>query len=90
MEAQSKGDLIGDAAHLMTPHAGEGVNVAMEDALNLANAIIRSAKCEDVIDALDKEVSVFEDEMMTRASRVQNHSLANTKDMYLNPGAPTR
>ncbi|CAD6582748.1 MAG: hypothetical protein ASARMPREDX12_001023 [Alectoria sarmentosa] len=87
---QSKGDLIGDAAHLMTPHAGEGVNVAMEDALNLANAIIRSAKCEDVIDALDKEVSVFEDEMMTRASRVQNHSLANTKDMYLNPGAPTR
>lgn len=85
---RAKVTLIGDAAHLMTPHAGEGVNVAMEDALNLANAIIRSANCEDVIDALDKEVSAFEDEMMTRASKVQNHSLANTKDMYLNPGAP--
>ena len=85
---RAKVTLIGDAAHLMTPHAGEGVNVAMEDALNLANAVIRSAKCEDVIDALDKEISVFEDEMMTRASKVQNLSLANTKDMYLNPGAP--
>ena len=85
---RAKVTLIGDAANLMTPHAGEGVKVAMEDALNLANAIIRSAKCEDVIDALDKEVSVFEDESRTRASKVQNHSLANTKDMYLNPGAP--
>lgn len=80
--------LIGDAAHLMTPHAGEGGNVAMEDALNLADAIIRSAKCEDVIDELDKEVSVFENEMMARATKVQNHSFANTKEMYLNPGAP--
>lgn len=79
--------LIGDAAHLMTPHAGEGVNVAMEDALNLADAIIRSAKCEDVINELDKEVSVFENEMMARATKVQNHSFADTKEMYLNPGA---
>lgn len=80
--------LIGDAAHLMTPHAGEGVHVAMEDALNLADAIIRSAKCEDVINKLDKEVSVFENEMMARATKVQNHSFANAKEMHLNPGAP--
>lgn len=60
----------------------------MEDALNLADAIIRSAKCEDVINELDKEVSVFENEMMARATKVQNHSFANTKEMYLNPGAP--
>ena len=85
---KAKVTLIGDAAHLMTPHAGEGVNVAMEDALKLAEAIIRSAKSEDAIDALDKEVSVFEDEMMTRATKVQKHSLANTNDMYFNPGAP--
>ena len=85
---RAKVTLIGDAAHLMTPHAGEGVNVAMEDALKLADAIIRSAKSEDLINALDKEVSVFEDEMMTRATKVQKHSLANTEDMYLNPAAP--
>lgn len=72
----------------MTPHAGEGVNVAMECALSLAHAFIHSVESEDTVDALDKEVSTFEDEMMTRAAKVQNHSLGNTKDMCFTPGAP--
>lgn len=85
---RAKATLIGDAAHLMTPHAGEGVNVAMEDALKLAHAIIHSVEAEDTVNALDKGVSAFEDEMMARATKVQKHSLANTEDMYLTPGAP--
>ncbi|KAI3321620.1 monooxygenase [Xylariaceae sp. AK1471] len=32
--------LIGDAAHVMTPFAGVGVNVAMEDALQLARSLV--------------------------------------------------
>jgi 2-polyprenyl-6-methoxyphenol hydroxylase-like FAD-dependent oxidoreductase len=39
-ESRSGVTLLGDAAHLMTPFAGVGVNVAMADALDLAKALI--------------------------------------------------
>lgn len=80
--------MIGDAAHLMTPHAGEGVNVAMNDSLNLANAIIRSAMAGNGSDTLDKEVRLFEEEMFARAAPVQRHSYLNMEDLFFTPGAP--
>ncbi|KAI1139998.1 FAD/NAD(P)-binding domain-containing protein [Hypoxylon sp. FL0543] len=58
--------LIGDAAHLMAPFAGEGVNVAFDDSRKLAAAIIRVVQAGGGLDQLDKEVQAFEEEMFTR------------------------
>ncbi|KAJ4288092.1 hypothetical protein N0V90_012109 [Kalmusia sp. IMI 367209] len=66
--------LIGDAAHLMTPFAGVGVNVAMHDALDLAGAICGTAR-----EKLSDSLRTFEVEMWKRAK--QN---AEATVMYLN------
>jgi 2-polyprenyl-6-methoxyphenol hydroxylase-like FAD-dependent oxidoreductase len=77
--------LIGDAAHLMPP-SGEGVNIAMLDAMNLTQAIVKARETaagdissfQRVLDPLMKE---FEEEMAARAmgeaeqSRQLNESL---------------
>ncbi|KAF2872284.1 hypothetical protein BDV95DRAFT_492060 [Massariosphaeria phaeospora] len=56
--------LIGDAAHLMTPFAGEGVNVGMGDAVVLAREIGMWVKGEKVV---GEAVGAYEGEMRGRA-----------------------
>lgn len=58
--------VIGDAAHVMTPFAGEGVNVGMQDARELAKAIQAAG---ENLNRLDQEVAAFETEMFVRAGR---------------------
>jgi 2-polyprenyl-6-methoxyphenol hydroxylase-like FAD-dependent oxidoreductase len=56
--------LIGDAAHVMTPFAGVGVNVGMTDALVLAKEIIAASKGEK---GLGDATQAYEEEMFPRA-----------------------
>lgn len=58
--------LIGDAAHVMPPFAGVGVNVAMQDALVLAKKIIGVKDLADAT-AVSRAVRDYEGEMFDRA-----------------------
>jgi 2-polyprenyl-6-methoxyphenol hydroxylase-like FAD-dependent oxidoreductase len=55
--------VIGDAAHVMPPYAGEGVNMAMLDALELAESLL-SESISDTRSA----IASFESKMRERAS----------------------
>lgn len=76
--------LIGDAAHLMTPFAGEGVNAAMKDALELSQGITTALRDGT---SLDEAVRKFEMDMFPRNKEVQSKTAYNKNTMF-QPDAP--
>ncbi|KAG8527200.1 uncharacterized protein KY384_008630 [Bacidia gigantensis] len=80
--------LVGDAAHLLTPFAGEGVNLAMEDSMKLAYAIIDSTKAGDSSDKLQERIRKFELDMFARSAPISALSKRQMETMFFTEGAP--
>lgn len=63
--------MLGDAAHRMPPYAGEGVNMAMQDAYELAEALTSG-----------EGIAAYEKKMLSRASDVTAMTLESTERLH--------
>ncbi|MGF7231718.1 FAD-dependent oxidoreductase [Arachidicoccus sp.] len=69
--------MLGDAAHVMPPFAGEGVNMAMLDALELSESLT-----SDKFNTLQEAISFYEINMRKRAAIAAQESLENGERMH--------
>ncbi|TRZ41624.1 FAD-dependent oxidoreductase [Robertkochia solimangrovi] len=76
-ESQANLTIIGDAAHVMPPFAGEGVNMAMLDALELAENLL-----SDNYQTISDAIKSFEINMRKRATKAAKESLENGETMH--------
>lgn len=76
-QAQANLTMLGDAAHLMPPYAGEGVNMAMLDALELSRHLLN----ESYTDALTA-IAAYEGQMRERASETADMTMRSTEALH--------
>ena len=76
-EAQPNLTMLGDAAHLMPPFAGEGVNMAMLDALELSECLL-----DDSFADIHSAISAYEQQMRIRASETAADTLVSTEALH--------
>lgn len=69
--------MLGDAAHVMPPFAGEGANMAMLDALELSECLT-----SDKYENLQEAISFYEMNMRKRAAIAAQESLENGERMH--------
>jgi len=79
--------LLGDAAHVMTPFAGIGVNTAFYDAMELAKQIVAFTNSAEPT-VLDSYVLRYEKAMFEHAHPAQALTEGSKIDMLFTPGAP--
>ncbi|KAF7846031.1 hypothetical protein BT93_L5524 [Corymbia citriodora subsp. variegata] len=73
--------LLGDAAHLMTPFAGVGVNAAMADALELARGLIKYTKAKGA-GSLAGTLKTYEDELFPRGEMFAQKTVNNMEKHF--------
>ncbi|MDR3713842.1 MAG: NAD(P)/FAD-dependent oxidoreductase [Puia sp.] len=69
--------MLGDAAHLMPPYAGEGVNMAMLDALELSACLT-----DPVFPNLQAAIASYETQMCKRAGETARMTLDQTASLH--------
>ena len=69
--------MLGDAAHVMPPFAGEGANMAMLDALELSECLT-----SDTYHTVQEAISFYETSMRKRAAAAAQESLENGERMH--------
>ena len=69
--------MLGDAAHRMPPYAGEGVNMAMQDAFELAECLT-----SDSFPTVQEAIAHYEKQMLKRTSEITKITLDNTEMLH--------
>ena len=69
--------ILGDAAHVMPPFAGEGANMAMLDALELSDCL-----CSENFNDIQTAIASYENQMRKRAAVAAQESLENGDRMH--------
>lgn len=76
-EPQPNWTMIGDAAHRMPPYAGEGINMAMLDALELSKYLTEHEEGK-----IAHAIQRFEQSMRVRSSEVTQSTLKATQMLH--------
>lgn len=73
--------LLGDAAHALVPHHGQGANITVEDAVVLARCLSEADP-----DGIDDAVASYQQQRLERTARVQKASYVTADVLHLPDG----